>query len=77
MIYIQFILLSETNFEVFGYSANQIGSRFIQQNLETASPEEKNMIFMEIYPQALILMTYVFGNYVLPKLCHACLHTSQ
>ena len=77
MIYIQFISLSETNFEVFGYSADKIGSRFIQQNLETASPEEKNMIFMEIYPQALILMTYVFGNYVLQKVCPDFLHTSQ
>ena len=65
MIYIWFISLSETNFEVFGYSVDHIGSHFIQQKLETASPEEKNMIFMEIYPQALILMTDVFGNYVL------------
>ena len=56
---------SETKFEVFGYSADQIGSRFIQQKLETASPKEKNMIFMEIYSQALILMVDVFGNYVL------------
>ena len=53
------------NFQVFGYSVDQIGSRFIQQNLETASLEENNIIFMEIYPQALILMTDVLGNYVL------------
>lgn len=59
--------LSDIAGHVFEFSADQIGSRFIQQKLETASPEEKNMIFMEIYPQALILMTDVFGNYVLQK----------
>ena len=62
---------------MFGYSGNEIGSRFIQQKLETASTEENNMIFIEIYPQSLILMIDVFGNYVLQKLCHACLHTNQ
>lgn len=59
--------LSDIAEHVFEFSADQIGSRFIQQKLETASPEEKHMIFMEIFPQALILMTDVFGNYVLQK----------
>ena len=48
-------------------SADQYGSRFIQQKLETATTEEKNMIFDEIIPQALTLMTDVFGNYVIQK----------
>lgn len=48
-------------------SADQYGSRFIQQKLETASTEEKNMVFEEIIPQALSLMTDVFGNYVIQK----------
>lgn len=48
-------------------SADQYGSRFIQQKLETASDEEKNMVFREIMPQALSLMTDVFGNYVIQK----------
>ncbi|KAI5346446.1 hypothetical protein L3X38_014325 [Prunus dulcis] len=43
------------------------GSRFIQQKLETATAEEKNMVFDEIMPQALSLMTDVFGNYVIQK----------
>lgn len=50
-------------------SADQYGSRFIQQKLETATPEEKNMVFQEIIPQALTLMTDVFGNYVIQKVC--------
>ncbi|KAK6156193.1 hypothetical protein DH2020_010441 [Rehmannia glutinosa] len=47
--------------------ADQYGSRFIQQKLETASTQEKNMVFHEIMPQALSLMTDVFGNYVIQK----------
>lgn len=48
-------------------SGDQYGSRFIQQKLETATADEKNMIYQEIMPQALALMTDVFGNYVIQK----------
>nr|GEV74791.1 pumilio homolog 1-like [Tanacetum cinerariifolium] len=48
-------------------SADQYGSRFIQQKLETAIVEEKDMVFNEIMPQAFSLMTDVFGNYVIQK----------
>ena len=48
-------------------SADQYGSRFIQQKLETATTDEKNMVFEEIIPQAVTLMTDVFGNYVIQK----------
>lgn len=48
-------------------SADQYGSRFIQQKLETATTEEKNMVYQEIMPKALALMTDVFGNYVIQK----------
>lgn len=51
-------------------SADQYGSRFIQQKLETATTDEKNMVFEEIFPQALSLMTDVFGNYVIQKVSH-------
>ncbi|GJJ70192.1 pumilio RNA-binding family [Entomortierella parvispora] len=52
---------------VVEFSGDQHGSRFIQQKLETATDEEKTMIFEEIMPQALQLMTDVFGNYVIQK----------
>ncbi|XP_072966472.1 pumilio homolog 1-like isoform X2 [Typha angustifolia] len=52
---------------VVEFSADQYGSRFIQQKLEIASSEEKNKIFPEILPQARVLMTDVFGNYVIQK----------
>lgn len=48
-------------------SADQYGSRFIQQKLETATSDEKSMVFQEIFPQSLTLMTDVFGNYVIQK----------
>lgn len=59
--------LSDIVGHVLEFSADQYGSRFIQQKLETASLEEKNMVFQEIFPQALSLMTDVFGNYVIQK----------
>ncbi|KAJ8765894.1 hypothetical protein K2173_020410 [Erythroxylum novogranatense] len=59
--------LSEIASHVVEFSADQYGSRFIQQKLETATTEEKNMIFNEIMPQVLSLMTDVFGNYVIQK----------
>ncbi|KAG0200727.1 mRNA binding protein puf3 [Mortierella sp. GBA30] len=52
---------------VVEFSGDQHGSRFIQQKLETASDEEKSMVFDEILSQALQLMTDVFGNYVIQK----------
>ncbi len=52
---------------VVEFSGDQHGSRFIQQKLETASSEEKQAVFEEIVPNALELMTDVFGNYVIQK----------
>ncbi|KAH9619413.1 hypothetical protein KSS87_011064 [Heliosperma pusillum] len=59
--------LAEIANHVVEFSADQYGSRFIQQKLETATTEEKDMVFHEIFPQALSLMTDVFGNYVIQK----------
>lgn len=59
--------LSEIAGHVVEFSADQYGSRFIQQKLETATTEDKDMVFHEIMPQALSLMTDVFGNYVIQK----------
>ncbi|KAH7283791.1 hypothetical protein KP509_34G024000 [Ceratopteris richardii] len=52
---------------VVEFSADQHGSRFIQQKLETVSLEEKASVFQEVLPHALTLMTDVFGNYVIQK----------
>ncbi|KAK8953023.1 hypothetical protein KSP40_PGU002616 [Platanthera guangdongensis] len=59
--------LSDIVGHVVEFSADQYGSRFIQQKLETASSKEKDMVFNEIMPHAFSLMTDVFGNYVVQK----------
>ncbi|CAN0854310.1 Pumilio homolog 2 [Linum grandiflorum] len=59
--------LSEIAGHVVEFSADQYGSRFIQQKLETATAYEKNMLHKEIMPQALALMTHLFGCYVIQK----------
>lgn len=59
--------LSDIVGHVAELSADQHGSRFIQQKLETTSPEEKALVFQEVLPQASTLMTDVFGNYVIQK----------
>ncbi|CAN1231344.1 Pumilio homolog 2 [Linum grandiflorum] len=59
--------LSDIAGHVVEFSADQYGSRFIQQKLETATVDEKVLVYTEIMPQALALMTDVFGNYVIQK----------
>ena len=50
------------------FSRDQHGSRFIQQQLETATTEEKQMVLDEVLPSILQLMSDVFGNYLCQKL---------
>ena len=59
--------LNDLRGHIAEFSADQHGSRFIQQQLENASTEEKNMVFNEILPKCLQLMVDVFGNYVIQK----------
>lgn len=63
----QHMELAELRNHMVEFARDQHGSRFIQQRLETATPEEKNLVFAEIVPQAGKLMTDVFGNYVIQK----------
>lgn len=44
------------------FSGDQLGSRHIQTKLESASQEEKNLVFEEILPNLLKLSTDVFAN---------------
>ncbi|KAJ9076311.1 mRNA binding protein puf3 [Entomophthora muscae] len=59
------------------FSGDQHGSRFIQQKLESASTEDKQMVFDEILPNALQLMTDVFGNYVIQKFFEHGIYSSS
>jgi pumilio RNA-binding family len=67
----------EANMVFLFSSSDQYGSRFIQQKLEIASNEEKDMIFAEILPQARTLMSDVFGNYVIQKVRNLLLQTQN
>jgi len=49
------------------FSGDQLGSRFIQQKLETANSDEKAVVFKELLPDVMQLMQDVFGNYVIQK----------
>ncbi|GMM36428.1 mRNA-binding protein [Saccharomycopsis crataegensis] len=49
------------------FSKDQHGSRFIQQEIEHASAEEKEVFFNQIRDVSVDLMTDVFGNYVIQK----------
>jgi hypothetical protein len=63
---------------VVEFSGDQHGSRFIQQKLEISNNEDKQMVFQELLPHALELMTDVFGNYVIQKFFeHGSLFTQR
>lgn len=61
--------IGKLNDRLLNFSADQHGSRFIQQKLESCSAEEKASVFKEVLPCASKLMTDVFGNYVIQKVC--------
>ncbi|XP_021374897.1 pumilio homolog 2-like isoform X2 [Mizuhopecten yessoensis] len=61
------LTLKDLTNHVVEFSQDQHGSRFIQQKLERATPQEKSMVFNEILNHAYSLMTDVFGNYVIQK----------
>lgn len=46
---------------------HQFEFRFIQQKLERATEQEKEVVFAQVARQASDLMTDVFGNYVIQK----------
>lgn len=49
------------------FAGDQLGSRHIQSKLDTATTEEKEIVFNEIYPNVLQLSMDVFANYVVQK----------
>ena len=52
---------------VMSFAQDQHGSRFIQQKLEHATNDEKELIFNEIKGDLIMLMNDVFGNYVVAE----------
>ena len=60
--------LMEVRGRLVEISADQHGSRLIQEKLDHATQEERDIVFHELFPEARRLMTDVFGNYVIQKL---------
>ncbi|KAJ7774846.1 armadillo-type protein [Mycena metata] len=61
--------LREITGYVVEFSGDQHGSRFIQNQLSTASSDERQSVFDEIVPNNILqLIQDVFGNYVIQKL---------
>ncbi|UZJ55167.1 hypothetical protein CBS101457_004487 [Exobasidium rhododendri] len=60
--------LSDIRGAVVEFSSDQHGSRFTQEKLDAATEEEVKLVFDELLPSSLVLMTDVFGNYVIQKL---------
>ena len=52
---------------VYEFCRDQHGSRFIQQKLAVAPPEELMAVYQEVEPHVIPLMQDVFGNYVIQK----------
>lgn len=59
--------IHEIKGHVVEFCLDQNGSRFIQQRLEVADPNEKNAVMDEIIPAIKELQNDVFGNYVIQK----------
>jgi hypothetical protein len=53
---------------IIEFSGDQSGSRLIQERIEQGSDKERQAIFNEIRPNALTLMTDVYGNYCVQKI---------
>lgn len=59
---------------VVEFSSDQYGSRFTQEKLDSASDEERQLVFDEILLSAREVMNDVFGNYVsLESVPFACI----
>ena len=54
----------EVQGHIVEFSQDQHGSRYIQQKLERATLHEKQIVYNEILPTVVPLMTDVFANYV-------------
>ena len=60
------VLQNITGF-VYEFCRDQHGSRFIQQKLADAPPQELMAVYQEVEPHVIALMQDVFGNYVIQK----------
>ena len=53
--------------QILTMALDQQGSRYLQQQIESGSEEDRQMIFEEVFKSIYTLITDVFGNYVVQK----------
>ncbi|KAF1799696.1 armadillo-type protein [Mucor lusitanicus] len=66
------IRLEDVVDEIYSLCKDQYGCRFFQKKLEEQKPEQRNIIFAQICPHFVELMTDPFGNYLCQKLMEYC-----
>jgi len=64
--------LGDLRGNVLQWCCDQHGSRFIQQQLEHTSDQERTIVFVEVLPHVHKLATDVFANYVVQRLLEFC-----
>ncbi|KAG2230608.1 hypothetical protein INT48_009598 [Thamnidium elegans] len=71
------IKLEDVVEEIYSLCKDQYGCRFFQKKLEEQKPDQRDIIFVQIYPHFVELMTDPFGNYLCQKLMEYCTDTQR
>ncbi|KAK1391513.1 putative pumilio-like 7, chloroplastic [Heracleum sosnowskyi] len=64
--------LQELKGGIYYMAKDQLGCRFLQKQIEEGSPQDVQLIFLEIIDHVVELMINPFGNYLIQKLTDVC-----
>ncbi|KAG1519289.1 hypothetical protein G6F52_008765 [Rhizopus delemar] len=69
--------LEEMKDEIYLLCKDQNGCRYLQKKLEETNLEQREIIFNQVYPHFVELMTDPFGNYLCQKMLEHCTDTQR